>query len=204
MFSSHSLWIIYVEFISLMIGYITFSQWVAVYLSHLKQKNMKVRAVRNIANCKKCFHKNRLSWIGLKCIDSFKNSLSLRKPNLWVLGFHPWKKPWSIVWENQGSWKVKLDCITLLVPKNAPPTPPRAHTPYTYPPPTAAAPDEVFINPRNLLPTCACLLVMVMIMMVLMMVMVMVMVLIAKTRYYYDGGHYATLCGSPLDPGMWT
>ena len=107
-----------------MIGYITFSQWVAVYLSHLKQKNMKVRAVKNIANRKKCFHKNRLSWIGLKCIDSFKNSLSLRKPNLWVLGFHPWKEPWSIVWENQGSWKVKLDCITLLVPKNAPPTPP--------------------------------------------------------------------------------
>ena len=129
-FSSNSLWIIYVEFISLMIGYITFSQWVAVYLSHLKQKNMKVRAVRNIANCKKCFHKNRLSWIGLKCIDSFKNSLSLRKPNLWVLGFHPWKEPWSIVWENQGSWKVKLDCITLLVPKNAPPTPPSHQDPW--------------------------------------------------------------------------
>ena len=77
-----------------------------------------------------------------------------------------------------------------------PPTPPRAHTPYTYPP-TAGAPDEVFINPRNLLPMCACLLVM-------MMMMMMMMALIAKTRYYYDGGHYATLCGSPLEPGMWT
>ena len=34
--------------------------------------------------------------------------------------------------------------------------------------------------------------------------MVMMMVLIAITMYYCDGGHYATMCGAPLDPGMWT
>ena len=103
-----------------MIGYITFSQRVAVNLSHLKKENIKVRPVRNIANSKKRSHKNRLSWNELKCIDSFKNALSLKKPNLWVFGFHPWKESWSILWENQGSRKVKLDCIILLVQKCSP------------------------------------------------------------------------------------
>ena len=82
-----------------------------------------------------------------------------------------------------------------------PHTPKSTHTLY-IPAAYSAAPDEVFINPRNLLPTCACLLVMVMVMMMVMMMRMMVF--IAITRYYCDGGHYATMCGAPLDPGMWT
>ena len=52
-----------------MIGYITFSQWVAVYLSHLKQKNMKVRAVRNIA----CLFKYVMYTSLTKSEDKFAN-----------------------------------------------------------------------------------------------------------------------------------